>query len=70
MIVRFVKILVAIILSFMFTLSLAKLVICLWDNLDVSNSGRLDVDNWLDQNDLGKYKRQFLQKGKSYMINN
>lgn len=70
MIVRFVKILVAIILSFMFTLSLAKLVICLWDNLDVSNSGRLDVDNWLDQNDLGKYKRQFLQMGKSYMINN
>lgn len=67
MIVRCVKILVAIILSLMFTLSLAKLVICLWDNLDVSNSGRFDVNNWLDQNDLGIYKDLFRQNGKFFL---
>lgn len=65
MISRCVKILVAIILSLMFTISLAKLVICLWDDLDFSSSGRLDVDLWLDQNQLSEYKDLFRINGES-----
>lgn len=69
MIIHCVKILSAIILSLMFTISLSKLVICLWDDVDFSYAdGRLDVDLWLDQNELGDYKKLFQEKGMNFNV--
>ena len=63
MISRCVKILVAIFLSLVFTISLAKLVICLWRDLDFSDSGRMEVEQWLEQNHLEEYKELFRING-------
>lgn len=64
MISRCVKILVAILLSLMFTISLANLTLCLWENFDLAERGRPDVNLWLDQNELGNYKELFIAHGK------
>lgn len=67
MILRCFKLIVAIALSFMFTISLAKLVFCVWDNWDSNDhfgNKKSDVDNWLDQNNFGQYKELFHLKGK------
>lgn len=62
MLLQFIKILIAIILSFMFTLSLTKLVLCFNNYLD-----KFNFDSWLDENDLGDYKFLFLDKGNCYI---
>uniref|UniRef100_A0A182TCE1 Uncharacterized protein n=1 Tax=Anopheles maculatus TaxID=74869 RepID=A0A182TCE1_9DIPT len=95
MLVRCIKILVAVVLSLTFTISLSKLVLCIWNgwfNADAADyeifasypgAGRLGpsaatshhpsagsygtrqrhtptiVDEWLDHNQLGKYKQLF-----------
>uniref|UniRef100_A0A182IE36 Uncharacterized protein n=1 Tax=Anopheles arabiensis TaxID=7173 RepID=A0A182IE36_ANOAR len=93
MLVRCIKILVAVLLSLTFTISLSKLVLCVWNgwfNADAadyeifasypgaagrhgpsSSSGKSPpyggasrhsptiVDEWLDHNQLGKYKQLF-----------
>uniref|UniRef100_A0A182NEE4 Uncharacterized protein n=1 Tax=Anopheles dirus TaxID=7168 RepID=A0A182NEE4_9DIPT len=91
MLVRCIKILVAVVLSLTFTVSLSKLVLCVWNgwfNADAADyeifasypgAGRLGsaapsasstggsyyrrtptvVDEWLDHNQLGKYKQLF-----------
>lgn len=59
-----VKILVAIILSLMFTISLANLTLCLWENFDLAQTGRLEVNLWLSQNELSQYKELFELHGK------
>lgn len=64
MILRCIKITLAIVLSLMFTISLAKLVICLWEKIDYLNNGRGDVDQWLEQNQLQGYKELFKRNGK------
>lgn len=54
-----VKILVAILLSFMFTISLGKVIICVWSDVYIN----AEVEEWLDQNNLGKFKQLFKDKG-------
>lgn len=70
MLLRLVKILVAIFLSLMFTISLLKLVICVYneyvneDDLgSFSGSSNTEVDEWLEENDLGEYKKLFRDNG-------
>lgn len=63
MLLQFIKILIAIILSFMFTLSLTKLVLC-FNNYYLE---KFNFDSWLDENNLGDYKFLFLDKGNCYI---
>ncbi|XP_310176.3 apoptosis-resistant E3 ubiquitin protein ligase 1 isoform X2 [Anopheles gambiae] len=97
MLVRCIKILVAVLLSLTFTISLSKLVLCVWNgwfNADAADyeifasypgaagrhgpspsSGKSPpyggasrhtptiVDEWLDHNQLGKYKQLFRDRG-------
>lgn len=51
------KILVAIILSLMFTISLVKIVLLVWD--DWKNNDRNEVEKWLEKNNLGEYRHLF-----------
>lgn len=64
MIVRCLKFLIAIVLSCTFTISLEKLVICVWNNVDTVNKNQADVMLWLNQNQLGKYYNLFREHGK------
>jgi hypothetical protein len=72
------KILVAIFLSLMFTISLAKLVICIYDDyyfneeenftlfvedVEQEEEANNQVDNWLTENDLGEYIKLFRDNG-------
>uniref|UniRef100_A0A182F164 SAM domain-containing protein n=1 Tax=Anopheles albimanus TaxID=7167 RepID=A0A182F164_ANOAL len=89
MLVRCVKILVAVVLSLTFTISLSKLVLCFWNDWFNANAADYEilapypgggrpgpfgpgaahrrrasiVDDWLDQHQLGKYKRLFRDQG-------
>lgn len=64
MLLRIAKILVAIFLSLIFTISLLKLVICIHDEYyNDQNSDMGSVDTWLEQNNLGHYKEIFKAKG-------
>lgn len=53
------KILVAVLLSFMFTISLGKVIICVWSDVFID----AEVEEWLDQNNFGKFKQLFKDKG-------
>lgn len=56
------KIVLAIILSFTFTISLWKVTICIHERFfDEFNA--ISVDNWLEENDLGDYKQLFRDMG-------
>lgn len=59
---RCLKVLLAIFLSLMFTVSLGKLVLCLWSTLYVSEKS--EADEWLEENALGQYKQIFREQGK------
>lgn len=61
MLTRIVKILVAVALSALFTMSLAKLTISVWPTLD----GHDEVDEWLEQGGFGAYKAMFRTRGES-----
>ncbi|XP_021704031.1 apoptosis-resistant E3 ubiquitin protein ligase 1 isoform X1 [Aedes aegypti] len=83
MIVRCVKILLAVVLSLTFTISLAKLVLYVWSEWFIENSADYEilhgypplrhgadgsrsgslVDEWLEQNQLGKYRQLFRDRG-------
>lgn len=63
-----VKLLVAIILSLMFTVSLVNLTLCLWQNFDLAQTGRLEVNLWLSQNELSQYKEAFELHGECETI--
>lgn len=63
MILRSIKLVIAIILSLIFTVSLARLVISLWNNLNVLANERAEVEQWLEQNQLGQHKALFLEQG-------
>lgn len=58
------KILVAIVLSFMFTISLGKVIFCFWSDVYID----AEVDEWLDQNNFGKFKQLFKDKGSKLII--
>lgn len=64
MIIRWMKISVALLLSLILTISLTKLVICLWENFHFVNAERFDVELWLEQNQLDQYKETFRKRGK------
>lgn len=66
-VLRSIKLIVAIILSLIFTYSLARLVIIVWTNIYTINTEWPDVELWLEQNQLGNYKKLFAKKGKSLM---
>lgn len=54
------KILVAVILSLMFTISLGKVFICIWSDVYID----AEVEEWLEQNNFGKFKQLFKDRGK------
>lgn len=60
MLMRIAKIILAITLSFCFTFSLWKIVICVHDRYF---SDLEAVDNWLDENFMGQYKELFRRAG-------
>ena len=89
MLSRLSKILLAVFLSLIFTVTLSKLVLCIYHNLfnenhsqdnvkvydvkdDVHSGGGSsggqdvggEVENWLEENQLGQYKKLFRDKGK------
>lgn len=72
MFLRCFKILLAVLLSLMFTISLMKLVFVLWENFFIlSNdleSEKFNVNIWLDENNLSQYKNLFKEKGKFKMF--
>lgn len=62
MLIKIGKIVLAIVLSFTFTFSLWKLIICIHTKyFDDFNSHT--VDNWLEENELGTYKKLFRDLG-------
>lgn len=62
MLLKIGKIVLAIILSFTFTISLWKIIICVHERyFDEFNINA--VDNWLDENGLGDYKQLFRDMG-------
>lgn len=68
MVLRLGKILVAVGLSLLFTISLVKLAICFWREIfhyDFDGNGTQieQIDKWLEDNDLGEYKKLFKEKG-------
>lgn len=64
MVLRLAKVLVAVGLSLLFTISLAKLVICIWNWQFVEDTdGVVAVENWLHQNRLGQYTELFIKSG-------
>ncbi|GAB0095935.1 hypothetical protein DMENIID0001_113750 [Sergentomyia squamirostris] len=71
MVIRCIKISCAIFLSFLFTFSLGKFILCLWDNYTPTDGDfTLTVDSWLEAINLGQYKQLFRQKGKNKMFVN
>lgn len=63
MIIRWMKISLALVLSLIFTISLTKLVISVWENFNFGTSERYDVEVWLEQNQLHQYKETFRRRG-------
>jgi hypothetical protein len=62
MLLKVAKIVLAIALSFTFTISLWKIIICVHESyFDEFNINA--VDNWLEENDLGDYKQLFRDMG-------
>lgn len=61
MLLRVAKIVLAVALSFTFTFSLWKIIICVHDKyVDELEA----VSTWLDENDLGQYRSLFQESGK------
>lgn len=63
MIIRWMKISLALVLSLIFTISLTKLVLSVWENFNFGTSERYDVEVWLEQNQLHQYKETFRRRG-------
>lgn len=72
---RFMKLLVALVLTLMFTVSLLKLVLLLWSTYPAwlyadiaSPNDPTTVDEWLEQQQLSQYKQLFRDKGKLLVV--
>lgn len=64
MIIRWLKISAAIFLTLILSVSLTKLIICVWENFQFSHGDeRFDVEAWLEQNRLEQYKGEFRKRG-------
>lgn len=70
MIIRWLKISAAIFLTLILSVSLTKLIVCIWENFQLADSigepDRIDVDAWLQQNRLDQYKNEFRKRGNVY----
>lgn len=68
MIIRWLKISAAFFLTLILSVSLTKLIICVWDNFQFSYGDerfeRFDVEAWLEQNRFGQHKEAFRKRGK------
>lgn len=65
MIIRWLKISAALFLTLILSVSLTKLIICVWENFQFSSSDEhFDVEQWLQQNQLEQYKEDFRKRGK------
>lgn len=65
MIIRWLKISAAIFLTLILSVSLTKLIVCIWENFQLADGepDRIDVDAWLEQNRLDQYKGEFRKRG-------
>lgn len=66
MFIRWLKIALALILSLIFTISLTKVVISVWENFNFGTSERYDVELWLEQHQLHHYKETFRKRGEYF----
>lgn len=67
MIIRWLKISAALFLTLILSVSLTKLIICVWENFQFSQGDeRFDVEAWLEQNRLHQYKEEFRKRGKCF----
>lgn len=65
MIIRWLKISAAIFLTLILSVSLTKLIICVWDNIQVfPNDEHFNVEEWLEQNRLEQHKEVLRKRGK------
>lgn len=67
MIIRWLKISAAVFLTLILSVSLTKLIICVWENFQFSHGAdeRFNVEAWLEQNRLEHHKEVFRKRGKS-----
>lgn len=63
MLLKVGKVLLAIFLSLIFTISLWKFVICVYEKF-TNEFMAYGVDEWLEENDLGQYSQLFKKMGK------
>lgn len=69
MIIRWLKISAAIFLTLILSVSLTKLIVCVWENFQLADGepDRIDVDSWLEQNRFDQYKSEFRKRGRYLM---
>lgn len=68
---RSIQILVGLVLSLTFTISLSKLAICFWQSYETlknEDKGGREVDQWLDTIQLGQHKDLFRRHGEYSQI--
>lgn len=71
MIIRWLKISAAIFLTLILSVSLTKLIICVWDNVQFfSNDEHFNVEEWLQQNRLEQHKEVLRKRGKLQFCGN
>lgn len=63
MLLRLMKVIVAVVLSLMFTVSLVKIVLLIWNEYHHVSFDDGNVDRWLEENNLTIYKNLFREKG-------
>uniref|UniRef100_A0A1A9Z7Y7 Uncharacterized protein n=1 Tax=Glossina pallidipes TaxID=7398 RepID=A0A1A9Z7Y7_GLOPL len=66
MLIGVMKVLLSLILSLMFTVSLVNLVILIWSEYPMlfgSDASLTTVNQWLEENNLTEYKQLFKDKG-------
>lgn len=74
MLSRILKVLIAVVLSAMFTISLLKLVLLVWHEYPMflrygfgADPSLPTVEQWLEENNFTQYKDLFLDKGNYYL---
>lgn len=69
MIIRWLKISATFFLTLILSVSLTKLIFCVWENFQFSHGEeRFDVETWLGQNRFGQHKEAFRKRGKYVVI--
>lgn len=69
MIIRWLKISAALFLTLILSVSLTKLIICVWENFQFPHGDEhLHVEAWLERNRLQQYKEEFRKRGEHFLI--